>query len=217
MGELVITVLTAAGIAIAIGLVVTYCIALVLARKKSIDINRSNEELKALHRRSLEDRKKQKEELLRELDRFANLTKNIGKTPSKDDIQKRLDRVGNITSEQIALMQQADGPQRNALDGKHKNLLIKQIKSLEEEKIEIFHSILKDGSDPLIAVKTSEGITRMTLTEFMLHEGYALPTPETNKPTDEQLPMNAKRVGKFIVYSRPETSSLPDDSGETTH
>ena len=124
-----------------------------------------------------------------------------------DSLDARMKRVKDITKEQLALAQQADGPQKNGLDGKYKNGLIGQIKKLEEERNDVMRSLLKDGYDPELTTMDESGtVTRMKLSEYMAYMGINM---EPTKPVK-----TAEQIGKFTVIRGGRDD---DGGGETTH
>jgi len=127
--------------------------------------------------------------------------------PKKSSVSDRMKRVKDITTEQLELAQQADGPQKNGLDGKYKNGIIGQIKRLDEEKNELLISILEDGHDPELTTMDASGVvSQMKLSEYMAYMGIKMtPKKAEEKPKTE-------RLGKFTVVRGGK-----DDGGNTTH
>ncbi len=142
-------------------------------------------------KKSLKEKKVAAEKFLEELNK---LTDNVVKKASSVD--ERLTRVKEIVHEQLDLQSQAEGPQRNSMDGKYKNSMMRTIKSLEEEKHQILRSIITDGFDPKVTVMGPDGVvTDMNLSEFMAQSGIDVPPP--TKGTNKE---GATRSGKFMVY-----------------
>ena len=86
----------------------------------------------------------------------------VGKKLSSKDkpsLEDRMKRVKAIADEQIELHSRIDGPQKNALHGKHKNSLLSQLKALDEEKTSILQSILSDGHDPKLKAIDTHRLT----------------------------------------------------------
>lgn len=120
----------------------------------------------------------------------------------------RLNKVKEINNRQIDLQSYAERPQKNSLDGKYKNDLIKQIKLLEEEKTEILKSIIQDGLDPEIAVVTEDGdIKSMKLSEFMANMGIIM-------PSKKDISTQSKADKRFVVHRGGKDDG---GGGETTH
>lgn len=128
-----------------------------------------------------------------------------------DVVTKRLLEVKAITEKQQELKAILEFPQKSAIDGKYKNGLIREIQFLEDQKNEILVSIVKDGHDPIVATVDTDGsIKDMPLSEYCNIMGLI----SNEKPqTEETLPPNVRKVGKFTVYS----TNKPDGDGGTTH
>jgi len=126
----------------------------------------------------------------------------------KESIKSRMNKVREMTAEQLELNSAADGPQKNALHGRYKNGLIGRIKELEIQKADVLRSIIADGFDPEITVVDGAGVvTTIKLSEFLAQTGALPPTepPKSIKP-------RTKLVGKFTVHKGGK-----DDGGSTTH
>lgn len=132
-------------------------------------------------------------------------------------IKDRLVRVQEITKLQLDLVGAIDQPSKNALHSRYKNGLNEEIKLLEEEKLEILKSILRDGFDPVITVVSESQQESIKLSEYMAKHGFNLESDSSKTvestssavATEENKPI--KRVGNFAVYCGGKT----DDS--TTH
>jgi hypothetical protein len=137
------------------------------------------------------------------LDSLKDATKKI------ESVSDRMKKVKDIVSQQLDMQAQATMPQKNGLDGKYKNGLIREIKRLEEEKHEILKSILKDGFDPEITTIDEAGVvTSMKLSQFMADQGIVV--QKEDKQTIKETP---KQIGKFTVYK----GGRDDGGGETSH
>jgi hypothetical protein len=122
------------------------------------------------------------------VDRFSkelnnSINKMAGNSSSKTNksVSERLEKVRKITNNQLDMQSQVERPQKNALDGKYKNNMNKEVKRLEEEKKDILMSILKDGFDPMISVMMEDGVESMPLSDFMVVLGFS-PPKETTPP-----------------------------------
>ncbi len=123
-------------------------------------------------------------------------------------VEERMDRVRDITEEQLSLVAVVEGPQKNSLDGKFKNSIVSQMKALDEEKSAILRSILADGHDPELSAMDSSGVVQnMKLSEFMVYMGITM-DPVPSKATKSK----AEQIGKFTVIRGGK-----GDSGNTTH
>jgi hypothetical protein len=140
---------------------------------------------------------------------LKKLKEETGNTKKQPRYLNRMKRIKDITDEQLELAQQADGPQKNGLDGKYKNNLNRQIKALDEEKNNILISILEDGHDPELTTMDSSGVvTKMKLSEYMAYMGIKMPPKSPPKETQSKI----ERIGKFTVVKGGK-----DDGGDTTH
>lgn len=125
----------------------------------------------------------------------------------KKSVNERLSKVKEITTQQLALQAQITMPQKNSLDGKYKNRLMNEVKTLEEEKVQILNSILQDGHDPEVNVLGDDGEPqRMKLSEFLEIQGTKMPLPKEEPKT--------KMVGKFTVLKGGK-GETPSDDGNT--
>lgn len=133
-------------------------------------------------------------------------TKTASIAEKAKSISSRMNRVKEITNQQLDLYSQISGPQKNSLHGKHKNNLNGQMKELDDEKAAILNSILADGFDPEISVMDGAGvITKTKLSNFMTESGIAI---ESKKPEPKTKP-----IGRFTVHK----GGKDDDDGNTTH
>lgn len=127
--------------------------------------------------------------------------KSIDSKEQFEDIKEKLARVKEITTKQLELQSSVGGPQKNAMDGKHQNFVIAELKRMEQEKGEILQSIIKDGYNPSITIMDGNGdLEEMSLSEYL---GLMDFDTEPEKPT-----------GKFTVIRGGKSD---DDGGETTH
>lgn len=95
-------------------------------------------------------------------------------------IKKRFSTVSEITNQQMELLSRTERPSASALHSKHQNGIIGEIKRLEEEKISIFRSILKDGLDPNLSIIIDGKVTTMKMSEAVsLYESNQSPTIKT--------------------------------------
>lgn len=121
-------------------------------------------------------------------------TENTEPSEKKMSVNQRMTRVRDITEQQLNLLQMADHPQKNGLDGKYKNNLNAQVKDLEEEKKSLLVSIIDDGHDPFITTVDSTGVvTKIKLSQFMVDSGITMEPKASSEP-------KAKLQGKFTVY-----------------
>src|SRR6185369_8368026 len=67
-------------------------------------------------------------------------------------IKYRFAQVTEITSRQMDLISSVDRPSASAAHSRHKNSIAGELKALEQQKIDIFKSILADGVDPQLSI-----------------------------------------------------------------
>jgi hypothetical protein len=162
--------------------------------------------------KTIKSKKMLTENFLKELDKLTGGLDD--KVPS---VNKRFSRIKEIINEQLDLQSYAEGPQKNSMDGKNKNSMIRTIKSLEEEKNDIFRSIINDGHDPKITVMGLDGVvTEMKLSEFMAIYGVDMSPPPDDKAasTKKNITTTKKtsKSSKFIVHKGGK-----NDSEGTSH
>lgn len=124
-----------------------------------------------------------------------------GDTPTKTSISDRMKKVKEISAKQLDLTSRIDRPQKNSLDGKYKNLMIGQLKALEEEKNDLLRSIIAEGHDPeLTTVNESGVVEKMKLSEYMAYMGITMaPSKTLEQPKASKPKQNIERLGKFTV------------------
>ena len=122
--------------------------------------------------------------------------------------QKRMSKVKEITMKQLNLLAQVEAPQKNSLDGKYKNILISEIQSLEEEKIEILRSLIKDNLDLKIVILDEHNqVKTMKLSEYMNLMGLS--------NLKDQAQNNLKSIRKFTIHEGKKLDD--DDDGDNSN
>lgn len=97
-------------------------------------------------------------------------------------VQDRMNKVKDLTRDQMDMQIQTELPQKNSLDGKYKNSLSRRIREIEDEKKAILQSILDDGFDPEItAMNSNSELETMKLSEFM---GKNMPSSDSPTKTE---------------------------------
>ncbi len=79
----------------------------------------------------------------------------------------KIERINEIAKEQIAYIGSLDRPSASASHSKYKNEIIGTIKRLEEEKRNLFQSILDGGSDPMLSVVIDGENKTMRISELL--------------------------------------------------
>jgi len=72
--------------------------------------------------------------------------------PADESVQKRLLEAAEITKMQNEIASASSMPSSNALHSRHKNMMAARFKQLEEQKIAVLQSIVKEGYDPMVTV-----------------------------------------------------------------
>lgn len=123
---------------------------------------------------------------------FQVMLSLMSKLLLKSSISERISKVEEITQKQLELSSIVDMPQKNALDGKYKNSLIREIADLEEEKNNILRSILQDNVDPYITIiDENYELKTIKLSEYM----------SSKSPKSSESKLNDKNPRpRFIVY-----------------
>lgn len=126
----------------------------------------------------------------------------------------RLTRISDITKQQLELSSQIDMPQKSAMHGKYRNQVIGELKKLEEEKHDIFRSLLKDKLDVTISYIDESGKTvAAKLSEYMTKHNIAY---------TDTVAQESKKVPKLVLYKGGKPEDLEkldkeDDGSGTTH
>lgn len=116
-------------------------------------------------------------------------------------VKYRFAKANEITEAQLDLVSQAERPSASAAHSRHKNDIIRRLKQLEEEKIDLFRSILKDGVDPVLSVMIDGVQQTIKMSEaVMMHENnHEGPAPVVEK-TETITPKN--RTLKLVTETR---------------
>lgn len=133
-------------------------------------------------------------------------------------IKLKLDRINEISSEQIKYFGALERPNASAAHSRHKNSIVSQIKAMEAEKIELFKSILDSGVDPLLTVVIEGETKSMRASELLpiLTNETTDTTPQSK--TDSIPPMNTRALS--IVKNTKENTddgSQSDPSNPAIH
>lgn len=145
------------------------------------------------------------------------LIKQAGNLELIGSIKYRAKKAVEIFQLQQDLLGSLDQPSKNATYSRNKNTILSQIKELEEQKMDIYRSILADGVDSDMTVMTSTGEKKtMKLSEVIkLHDsGTQVPPPPQ---TDSQ--STSAKVIKLVTNKKEEDESdeTPKPSGPTIH
>lgn len=108
-------------------------------------------------------------------------------------VRDKMSRAQEITEEQLDIMYSMEGPQKGVLDGKNRKSLQLKLKTLEQEKMEILESVVKDGHNPTITI----------LNEFSERESLKL-----SEFLERKKQLEAQGSGVYEQSERPERPKL---------
>lgn len=112
-------------------------------------------------------------------------------------VKYRFTKVNEITEKQLELVSRTDRPSASAAHSRNKNNIVSEIKALEEEKMDIFRSILNDGIDPNLQMIIDGQPQTIKMSEAVaMHENnYATSSikTESKKPRKNPLKLVANR------------------------
>lgn len=107
-------------------------------------------------------------------------------------IKYRVTQISNITDRQIELASRTERPSASAAHSRYKNDIVGELKSLEEDKITIYRSILKDGIDPELQMIMGGELKTLKMSEVIaIHDGKT-----DNLKTD---PIKSRNNGLHLV------------------
>ena len=94
--------------------------------------------------------------------------KAIAQLKKVGTLEYRFDELDQLTLKQIDLMDRL-----GVASGKNLEIINDKIQYIEQKKVDIFRSLLKDGLDPKISIVTADGsIEKMPLSAALEHLGY---------------------------------------------
>lgn len=140
--------------------------------------------------------------LKKQVNKIVSSAKGLGKNSTHAEGDAMMDKVRELTLEQLDLRGQLDQPQKNALHGKHKNGISARIKELEEEKLSLLRQVLASGYDPSIGTIDENGeIKKMKLSEYMaeydlLDKEVSDKSKTAEKPVKKENPFKVIEGGK---------------------
>jgi len=126
-------------------------------------------------------------------------------------VQLKIDRINEISKEQAKYMGSLDQPSASAAHSRHKNSIVSQIKALEQEKIELFSSILDSGADPMLKVAIDGEVKNLRASELLPYlKSEKTPSYTPQSKTDSNTPGSTRTLR--IVSDTEETN---DDDSES--
>ena len=107
------------------------------------------------------------------LQQIIEKTKSI--KPLDPSVKARLEESFDITEKQLSILGMLDMPQSGPLHGKHKNLLVHELKALETKKMELLKSIVEEGHNPKLVIINSDSGERESvfLSDFLNKQASA--------------------------------------------
>lgn len=132
-------------------------------------------------------------------------------------VQPQIDRINEISKEQVEYLGALDRPNASAAHSRHKNSIITLIKKLEEEKITLFKSILNSGSDPLLTVMLDGKQASMRVSKLLpILESFTSPAT-SNPKTDSKSPSVTKGLRLVADNTKENQDVQPKPSDPTVH
>ena len=134
-------------------------------------------------------------------------------------VRLKIERINEISQEQVAYISNLDRPNASAAHARHKNTVVSTIKQLEEEKLELFRSILKDGADPTLTVNIDGTIKQMKASELLpLLESGNIPQAETpQSKTDSNSPGSATHKLRVVKSTQENKDDRSNPSDPAVH
>lgn len=151
--------------------------------------------------------------LKKQINRVISSAKGMAKNSANAEGDALMDKVRELTLEQLDLRGQLDQPQKNALHGKHKNGISARIKDLEEEKLALLRQALASGYDPEIGTIDENGeIKRVRLSAYMAEYDSLDKEAESNtKPAEKSV----KKENPFKVIEGGKSSEGAQDDNDS--
>ena len=149
------------------------------------------------------------------LNSASDSVKKLAQDPKLlDSVRERISRVTEIADKQEVLIISAQTPSASASHARYKNTLIRELKALEQEKMDIFKSIVNDGID--LKMKTTIDGKEQIISMSEILKKYedvnppasVTPMKQSNK-TDTNLPKK-KNPLRLVVNNRGDK----DESGD---
>lgn len=136
--------------------------------------------------------------LKKQLNKATSSARSAIKSTSNKEGDAMMDKVRELTLEQLEIRGQLDQPQKNALHGKHKNSLTARIKELEEQKTDLLRKTLALGYDPMIGTIDENGeIQKMKLSKYMAeYDLLEKEEPPKSPPPKKENPFKVIEGGK---------------------
>lgn len=111
------------------------------------------------------------------------LKESASKLELMGSVKYRFTQVNEITERQLSIVSQAERPSASAAHSRYKNDMAGLLKSLEEEKMNIFRSILKDGIDPNLTIMIDGESKKIRMSEAVAQHDGTSATPVKTEPS----------------------------------
>ncbi len=141
-----------------------------------------------------------------------------GQPITNESVQRRLLEAAEITRVQNELASASSMPSSNALHSKHKNMMAARFKQLEEQKIAVLQSIVKDGHNPMVTVfnASTNQNEEVPLAHFLNVVNSAPKAQQQATPPAGTPPESIRKVernGKtfFVIDGGKSTTKKPTD------
>jgi hypothetical protein len=134
-------------------------------------------------------------------------------------IQPTLDRLQEISKEQIDCINSIDRPSASAAHSRYKNTVVSQIKQLEEEKEKLLRGILARGFDPLLSIIMTDGQTKsMKVSEIVsMLESESISNETSQSTTDPNSSCSAKTLRLVKSTKENQDDGKPNPSDPKIH
>jgi hypothetical protein len=146
-----------------------------------------------------------------EIERLVKNAQTVG------SVAYRYSIVEDIMNRQLELAAQLEAPTKGTSHSRWKQDIQKQIMQMEEEKMDLFRSILEDGVDPVLVTMSADGQREdikmsEALKRFDADNETFPPTTPSRKKTESKNPRENESnvVQMFKSEEKPNESSNPE-------
>lgn len=133
-------------------------------------------------------------------------------------IKYRIEKVNELTKIQLGLLSQMDRPNASAAHSRYKNDIARQMKQIEEEKMSVFRSIIKDGFDPNLSIQIDGKPQSLKMSEVVSMYDGNQPNSSPQKKTDPISPSREEKRLRLVVSDKGNhDEQAPNPSNPTIH
>jgi hypothetical protein len=130
-------------------------------------------------------------------------------------LQAKIERINEISNEQIQIFGALDQPNASAAHGRYKNSLVSKIKAMEEEKLDLFRSMLKDGADPTMSIRIDGEAKTMKASQLLPYlESGLLPEDKIAELKTDPNPTSKTRILR-VVKNTEENKDVKSNAGDS--